>query len=65
MNAALRAVVNPSLTPDDRALLSELAGAHVRFDEPMSRHTTLKIGGPADAWFAPAAIDELQAVVAA
>ena len=65
MNAALRAVVNPSLTPDDRALLSELAGAHVRFDEPMSRHTTLKIGGPADAWFAPAAIDELMAVVAA
>jgi len=65
VNAALRAVVNPSLTPDDRALLSELAGAHVRFDEPMSRHTTLKIGGPADAWFAPAAIDELMAVVAA
>ena len=65
MNAALRAVVNPSLTPDDRALLSELAGAHVRFDEPMSRHTTLKIGGPADAWFAPTAIDELMAVVAA
>jgi UDP-N-acetylmuramate dehydrogenase len=56
--------VSGTLTPDDRAVLSELAGTHVRFDEPMSRHTTLKIGGPADAWFAPASIDELMAVVA-
>lgn len=65
MNAALRAVVTGSLTPDDRALLSELGGTHVRFDEPMSRHTTLKIGGPADAWFAPGSIEEMIAVVAA
>jgi len=53
------------LADDDRALLAGLAGAHVAFDEPMSRHTTLRIGGPADAWFAPAAIDELRAVVTA
>ena len=25
----------------------------VRFDEPMSRHTTLRIGGPVDAWVMP------------
>jgi UDP-N-acetylmuramate dehydrogenase len=50
------------LTDEDRALLGELA-SRIAFDEPMSRHTTLRIGGPADAWFAPATIDELCAVV--
>jgi UDP-N-acetylmuramate dehydrogenase len=53
------------LTDEDRALLRDLAGARIAFDEPMSRHTTLRIGGPADAWFAPASIDELCAVVKA
>jgi UDP-N-acetylmuramate dehydrogenase len=53
------------LRDDDRALLAGLAGARLAFDEPMSRHTTLRIGGPADAWFAPAAVDELRAVVQA
>jgi UDP-N-acetylmuramate dehydrogenase len=53
------------LTDEDRALLRDLAGARIAFDEPMSRHTTLRIGGPADAWFAPAGIDELCAVVKA
>ncbi len=28
-------------------------------DEPMSRHTSWRVGGPADAWFAPANADEL------
>ena len=66
MNLAVRhAVPPPHLTADDRALLAELAGGQVRFDEPMSRHTTLRIGGPADAWFAPASIEVLQRVVAA
>jgi UDP-N-acetylmuramate dehydrogenase len=66
VTSPLRAVVSAStLTPDDRALLAELAGAHIRFGEPMSRHTTLKIGGPADAWCAPASIEELQRVVVA
>jgi hypothetical protein len=43
-------------TEASRALLVEAAGpgAEVRFDEPMARHTTLRIGGPADAWVAPA-----------
>ena len=53
------------LSDDDRRLLGELAGDRVRFDEPMSRRTTLKIGGPADAMFLPDSIGELQAVVAA
>jgi len=41
-----------------RNLLTDLDG-ELRFDEPMSRHTTLRIGGPADAWFAPATIPAL------
>ena len=66
MNALARAAVGTSaLSADDRAHLAGLAGKNVAFDEPMARHTTLRIGGPADAWFTPAAVDELRAVVAA
>jgi len=35
----------------------------VRFDEPMFRHTTLRIGGPADIWVTPRSIACLQAVL--
>jgi UDP-N-acetylmuramate dehydrogenase len=52
-----------SLSEEDRAILAGRAGRHLAFDEPMSRHTTLRIGGPADAWFAPTKIEELLAVV--
>lgn len=52
------------LTDDDRAALAALV-ANVRFDEPMFRHTTLRIGGPADALVQPASQDELTAVVRA
>lgn len=38
--------------------LKELLGAGIRFDEPMSRHTSFRIGGPADALAEPA--DEFQ-----
>lgn len=34
----------------------------VRFDEPLHRHTTLRIGGPADVWIAPGSIDCLRRV---
>jgi UDP-N-acetylmuramate dehydrogenase len=52
------------LSTEDRAFVTELArGEALRFDEPMARHTTLRIGGPADAWFAPASLVALRAVV--
>jgi UDP-N-acetylmuramate dehydrogenase len=51
------------LSADDRAALTRVGGERVRFDEPMSRRTTLKLGGPADAMFLPASVAELQAVV--
>jgi UDP-N-acetylmuramate dehydrogenase len=44
---------------DGLAGLSAAGGGELRFAEPMSRHTTLRIGGPADAWYAPASIPEL------
>jgi UDP-N-acetylmuramate dehydrogenase len=40
------------------ALFDALSGeGELRFDEPMARHTTLRIGGPADAWIAPSRIE--------
>jgi UDP-N-acetylmuramate dehydrogenase len=33
-----------------RARLAERFGSRVRFSEPLSRHTSFGIGGPADAW---------------
>ncbi len=46
-----------------RAELAALGGEKVRFDEPLSRHTTLKIGGPADLWVAPDSVERLRGVV--
>src|SRR3990170_4351425 len=42
--------MNPAL-----AHIPELAGPRslVRFDEPMARHTTLRVGGPADCYVEP------------
>jgi len=45
-----RSIVSAALR---RELTSGLE-AEVRVDEPMRRHTTLKLGGPADLWIAPA-----------
>jgi UDP-N-acetylmuramate dehydrogenase len=36
-----------------------LPGADIRLDEPMARHTTLRIGGPADAWIAPSTVEQV------
>jgi len=55
---------NPRSILDDaaRAELAALCGPRIRFDEPMRRHTTLKLGGPADALAQPGSPDELAAV---
>jgi UDP-N-acetylmuramate dehydrogenase len=44
------------MNDDDKQLIVDTIGpdGECRFDEPMSRHTTLRIGGQADAWVAPA-----------
>lgn len=51
------------LSDTQQRKLAALGGEKVRFDEPLSRHTTLKIGGPADAWIAPDSIDRLISIV--
>jgi UDP-N-acetylmuramate dehydrogenase len=40
-------------------LLCSVPGLNVKTNEPMSRHTTFRIGGPADLWCRPNTIDEL------
>ncbi len=62
--AAPAAVANPRslLSPAHRAALQALLGDGLRLDEPMRRHTTLKIGGPADAFAEPASVAEVSAL---
>lgn len=50
------------LDGEHREALRALLGDGVRFDEPMRRHTTLKIGGPADAFAQPGAAAEVGAL---
>lgn len=47
-----------------RDALEDLLGDRVRFDAPLSRHTSLRIGGPADAIVAPETRPELQRLLA-
>jgi UDP-N-acetylmuramate dehydrogenase len=60
---ASAAAANPRsiLTAGDRAALAGLLGGDVRFDEPLRRHATLKIGGPADALAEPSSAAALEA----
>jgi len=51
------------LTEHDRVQLEALAPGQVAFDEPMRRRTTLKLGGPADAFVTPGTIDGLRQVI--
>lgn len=55
------------MTDDDRQALVEALGGEGRllFDEPMARHTTLRIGGPVDVWAEPATLGALERLRAA
>jgi UDP-N-acetylmuramate dehydrogenase len=51
----------PLTAEDIEALVAALAGdGELRRAEPLSRHTTLRIGGPADLWMAPATVAALK-----
>jgi UDP-N-acetylmuramate dehydrogenase len=41
------------LGTEEKNWLTEQFGRYVRFDEPMTRHTYLKVGGPAEAFVTP------------
>ena len=47
-----------------RRALEDLLGPRVAFDVPLARHTSLGVGGPAEALAAPESADELAALVA-
>ncbi len=47
----------------DRKWLVHRFGKAVRFDEPMSRHTSFRIGGPADAFVSVKGIGELKMLI--
>ena len=36
----------------------------LRYDEPMSRHTSWRTGGPAEVFFVPASVEDLAAFLA-
>ncbi len=44
--------------------LAQADGGDLREHEPMARHTTLRIGGPADLWYAPPSIPALARALA-
>lgn len=46
--------------PSGRAELAARFPGRVRFDEPMSRHTSFRVGGAVDVWVEPAGVDDLQ-----
>jgi len=46
-----------------RSALKKIAGLRVKWNEPLSRHTSFKIGGPADAMVWAETREQLQAVV--
>ncbi len=48
----------------DRHALKQSFGERVRFDEPLSRHTSFRIGGPADVWVEVADVEEIRRVQA-
>ena len=50
------------LAPATRRALEDRLGRAVRFDEPLSRHTSLRVGGPADALARPADLAALRAL---
>lgn len=43
--------------------LLNLFGGDVRFDEPMSNHTSLRVGGPAEAFVIPKNVQDLEALI--
>ncbi len=47
------------MEPSARKWLLHLLADRVLFDEPMARHTSLRIGGPADALAFPSTVDQL------
>jgi UDP-N-acetylmuramate dehydrogenase len=51
------------LSTTDKKWLAERFGRHLRFEEPLARHTYLKVGGPATAFVSPPDAAALQLLI--
>lgn len=51
------------MTNDQRKWLANFCGNNVKFNEPMSEHTSLRVGGPADAYVTPESIEQLSGII--
>ncbi|MGB5157808.1 UDP-N-acetylmuramate dehydrogenase [Desulfobacterium sp. N47] len=51
------------LDQDMRKWFANYFGSKVRFDEPMSKHTYFKVGGPAEVFVAPESIEQLAELI--
>jgi UDP-N-acetylmuramate dehydrogenase len=51
------------LTADDRKWLSDAAGGSIYYGEPMARHTSFRVGGPAEAFVTPATVSDLSVLI--
>lgn len=51
------------MRPELRTTLLTLLGKRVQFALPLARHTSFRVGGPADAFVAPESVAELQMVL--
>ncbi len=51
------------LNPDSKKWLTKLFGKNVKFNEPMSRHTSLRVGGPAWAFVTPESFEKLSELI--
>ncbi|UCD31920.1 MAG: UDP-N-acetylmuramate dehydrogenase [Desulfobacterales bacterium] len=52
-----------ALNRESKEWLKNVFGDNVKFDEPMSRHTSLRIGGPAEAFVIPENLEALKALI--
>ncbi len=50
------------MTEELRQRLTKALRGAVRFEEPLARHTTLRVGGPAEAWAVPLDVADVQAL---
>lgn len=51
------------LDSESKKWLAGHYGASIKFDEPMSKHTSLQVGGPAEAYFVPGNIEALKSLI--
>jgi UDP-N-acetylenolpyruvoylglucosamine reductase len=63
-NAILQRAVPSGVEAADELVQRLSPATVIRRDEPLTRHTTLRVGGPADTYVEPASEDDLAAVLA-